>query len=47
MAKIRDEAIASRFKVSGKAAPEPLSKVFKRTAFEQPLNMKKQETKVP
>ena len=47
MAKIRDEAIASRFKGSGKAAPEPLSKVFKRTTLEQPLTMKKQETKVP
>jgi cytoskeletal protein CcmA (bactofilin family) len=47
MAKIRDEAIASRFKVGGKAVPEPLSKVFKRSTFEQPLNLQKQETKVP
>jgi cytoskeletal protein CcmA (bactofilin family) len=47
MVKIRDEAIASRFKTGGKPAPEPVSKVFKSTTFEQPLNMKKQETKVP
>jgi cytoskeletal protein CcmA (bactofilin family) len=47
MAKIRDEAIASRFKVGGKSVPEPLSKVFKKSTFEQPLNLQKQETKVP
>ena len=47
MAKILDEAIASRFKASEKAVSEPLSKMFKRSTLEQPLNLQKQETKVP
>jgi cytoskeletal protein CcmA (bactofilin family) len=47
MDKIREEAIATRFKAAGKSVPEPLNKVFKRSAIEQPLGLQKQETKVP
>ena len=47
MAKIREEAVTAKFKEAEKRAPEPLNKVFKRSAYEQPLNLKKQETKVP
>jgi cytoskeletal protein CcmA (bactofilin family) len=47
LARIRDEAIASRFKAGGKAVAETVSKVFKKTGLEQSLNLQKQETKVP